>query len=158
MPDRVVIIDFYRADNWGRMRRVLVTGATGVTLGGLVIAVSFLTHRPERMREYAAALGIALVAASAAFTSLGMQGILREDVSVVLRSDGVAVQAGAKETLVTWAELQAARWDEERGSLVIERFGGEALLVGWRPSRITGPGLAARIVRERQRAAMGLLR
>lgn len=158
MADRVVIVDWYRADDSKRMRRVLVTGATSLMLGGLVIAVSFLTRQPERIRELAAAAGIAVVAASAAFTAVSMQGILREDVSVALRSDGVVVQAGSNETIVVWTDVLVARWDEARGALVIERRGAEAVVVAWRPARISGPALAARIEREKQRAAMGLLR
>jgi hypothetical protein len=158
MSNRVAIIDWYRADDSRRMRRVLVTGATCLTMGGLVIAVSFLTHQPERIREYAAAIGIVLVAGSAAFTAVRMQAILREDVSVVLRTDGVAVQAGPSETIVPWADLDGARWDEARGALILERRGAEAVVVSWRPARISGPALAARIERDKQRAAMGLLR
>ncbi len=86
-----------------------------------------------------------------------MQGILREEGSIALRTDGVAVQSGAGETVVAWSDLDAARWDEERGVLVLERRGAEPVVVPWRPARITGPGLAARIARDKQRAAMGLL-
>jgi hypothetical protein len=158
MGARVVIVDWYRADDSKRMRRVLVTGAACLTLGGLVVAVSFLTHQPARIREYAAVLGVVLVAGSAASTAIRMQAILREDVSVVLRTDGVAIQAGPDETIVPWGDVERARWDEARGALVIERVGAEAVVVAWRPAHISGPALAARIERDKQRAAMGLLR
>jgi hypothetical protein len=158
MGDRVVIVDWFRADNSRRMRRVLMTGATCLTLGGLVIAVSFLTHQPELVREWSAAAGIVMVAGSAAFTAVSMQAILREDVSIVLRTDGVAVQDGSLETIVAWADLDGVHWEETPASLVIERRGAEPLVVAWRPARISGPALAARIVRDKQRAEMGLLR
>jgi hypothetical protein len=158
MADRVVIVDWYRADDSKRMRRVLVTGATCLLSGALVIAVSFLTRQPEQIREYAAGIGIVLVAGSAAFTAARMQAILREDVSVVLRSDGVGVQAGPNETFVPWADVDDVRWDEARGALVIERHGAHAVVVAWRPARISGPALATRLGHEKRRAAMGLTR
>jgi hypothetical protein len=158
MSDRAVIVDWFRADNSKRMRRVLVTGATSLLSGGLVIAVSFLTRQPEHIRQLSAAFGIVMVASSAAFTSFGMRAILKEDSSISLRTDGVAFQVGSTETLVLWPDVATAQWDEARQALVIERLGAEPVIVPWRPARISGPDLAARIVRDKQRASMGLLR
>ena len=158
MSDRVVIVDWFRADNSKRMRRVLVTGAASMLSGGLVIAISFLTRQPEHIRQLSAAFGIVMVASSAAYTSFGMRGILKEDSSISLRTDGVAFQVGSSETLVLWPDVSNAKWDDARQSLVIERLGAEPLVVPWRPARISGPDLAARIERDKQRASMGLLR
>jgi hypothetical protein len=158
LGDRVVIVDWFRADNSRRMRRVLLIGASSMLVGGLVIAVSFLTRQPEHVREVSAGVGIVLVAGSALFTTLGMHAILRDDVAIVLRTDGVVVQSGAVETAVPWADLASARWDDARQELVLERRGAPALVLGWRPARISGTDLAARIGREQQKEAMGLLR
>jgi hypothetical protein len=158
MSDRAVIVDWFRADNSRRMGRVLVTGAASMLSGGLVIAVSFLTRQPEHVRQLSAAFGIVMVASSAAYTSFGMRAILKEDSSISLRTDGVSFQVGSTETLVLWSDVGSAKWDEEHRSLVIERVGAEPLVVPWRPARISGPDLAARIERDKQRASMGLLR
>jgi hypothetical protein len=158
MSDRAVIIDWFRADNSKRMGRVLVVGATSMLTGGLVIAVSFLTHQAEHVRELSAGFGIVIVAGSAAFTSFSMRAILKEDSSISLRTDGVAFQVGTTETLVLWADVASARWDDARQALVLERAGAEPVVVPWRPARISGPDLAARIERDKQRASMGLLR
>ena len=158
MSDRAVIVDWFRADNSKRMRRVLVTGATSMLSGGLVIAISFLTRQSEHVRELSASFGIVIVAGSAAYTSFSMRAILREDSSISLRTDGVAFQVGSDETLVPWPEVTSATWDDARQALVIERVGAAAVVVPWRPARISGPDLAARIARDKQRASMGLLR
>jgi hypothetical protein len=157
MSEPVRILDWYRADQARSMLRVLTVGAVSMTASGLVIAVSFLTHQAEQIRQYAAGIGIVLVASSAAFTSVTMRRILRHEESVVLRTDGLAVQTGGTETFIPWAELDAARWDAERG-LVLDRRAAAPFVVAWRPARITGPDLAARIEHEKKRAEMGLLK
>jgi hypothetical protein len=155
------ILSFYRADSWPRIRRVLLVGPTILTFGGLVVAVSFLTRQPRDVRTAAAALGFVLVAGGAIFTVLGMQRILRDEVYVILRSDGVVLQQhagrGAGETLVAWDDLERARWDAGRAALVLERKHGEPVVVARAFARIRGPDLAAQIEQSRRRAAMGFL-
>jgi len=153
------IVDWYRADVSRRMVGLLVTGAATMGLGGFVVAVSFVTRQPERVREYAMVVGLVLVASSATFTSVAMQRLLRQDVSLVIRTDGLCINdAQGAATVVPWTDLTRARWDATRGVLVIERADAEPVVVAWAPAGISGPDLAARIERERQRAAMGLLR
>jgi hypothetical protein len=152
------ILAFYRADPWARMRRVLFVGPSALTLGGLVIAVSFLTHQPSAVRVDSAAAGFVLIAGGAIYTMAGMQRILRDDLSLVLRTDGVVVQSAAAETLIAWDELTGARWDSSRAELVLERARGEPLVLARPFARIAGPELAANIASTKRKVAMNLLR
>jgi hypothetical protein len=158
MGEEPRIVEWYRADPWPRMRRILLVGPTLLTLGGLVIAVSFLTHLPHAVRMHAAALGFGLVAGGAVFTMVGMQRILREDLYLALRSDGLVVHSSASETLVPWDELREARWDETRAELVLLPAAGEPIVLPWPFAGIGGRDLAARVGAVRRKAAMKLLR
>jgi hypothetical protein len=152
------ILDWYRADPWPRMRRILLTGPAVLALGGLITAASFVARVPRDLRLDAVMAGVVLVAGGALFTMVGMSRILRDDVSIVLRTDGVALRVGGSDTLVPWDDLASARWDAPRGELVLERLGGASVAVARRFADVAGPELAERIARARQKAAMGLLR
>ena len=152
------IVEWFRVDPWPRIRAVLVVGPPAVSLGGIVIAVSFLTRASMTMRVEAAAAGFVLVAGGALYGMLGMSRVLREDVYLALRTDGVALQEPRGETLVPWDDLEDARWDAARGSLVLSRAGGTEVAVARRFAGIEGPALAARILSTRRKAAMNLLR
>jgi hypothetical protein len=138
------------------MRCVLLTGPVILTLGGLVIAVSFLTHPPLQTRMLATVVGFALVAAGAATTLLGMHRILRNEVSLVLRTDGVLVQSASLEALVSWDDLVSVRWDPQASCLVLERRGGEPLVVARPRSRMGGAELAARVLQQKRKVALNL--
>src|SRR5580692_5606218 len=90
------IVEWYRADPWPRMRRALIIGPAVLTLGGVVVAASFLTYQPLNVRIGAAVLGLALVLSGALFSVMGMQRILRDEVSLALRTDGVALRVGGR--------------------------------------------------------------
>lgn len=152
------ILDWYRADPWPGIRRVLLVGPPILTLGGLVIAVSLASRLPRALVDGATVVGLVLVAGGVLFTMVGMNRLLRDDVSLAVRTDGVAVRAAGVETLVRWEALGGARWDARRRELVLESPGASPIAVA-RPFRgIAGGELADRIVRARQKAAMGLLR
>jgi hypothetical protein len=176
-PD-VRIVDWYRIDNWPRMRRVLVVGPALLSLGGLVMAVSFSAHEPGPVRAVAALVGMAIVASGAGTTLAGMYRILRDDSYLAIRTDGLAMRLGAVETLLPWAELSRARWDAALAHLVLERSEPpvverseqrnversaevmvdrrESLVVTRRFAGVGGPALAERIERARRRASMGM--
>jgi hypothetical protein len=156
VPTEPHILEWYRADPWPRMRRVMVTGTTILTVGGLVIAVSFLTRQPPDIRVFATLAGFVLVGCGAAVTLAGMHRILRDEVSLVLRTDGVVVQSDASETLVPWDELVSARWDPQASSLVLERSAGAPLVVAGPRARLGGDELAAKVLQHKRRAAMNL--
>jgi hypothetical protein len=158
MTEALRILSFYRADTSAHVRRILIFAPGLMTLGGMVIAVSFLTHQPERVRVASAAMGFALVAGTGIMTAVVLQRILRDDGYLAIRTDGIVVQAAAIETLVPWAELAEARWDEAGHALILARAAGQPLVVGWSFARISGPELVARIEQDRRKAAMGLLR
>jgi hypothetical protein len=151
------ILDWYRADPWPRMRRILVLGPALLSLGGLVVAVSFATRQPQTTRSIAAVVGLALVASGAGLTLAGMFWILRDDAYVAIRTDGLAFRLPPSETLVPWADLARARWDEAQVALVLECTGGEVLVVPRRFAGIAGPELAAKVEQARRRAALGML-
>lgn len=154
-PPRIVA--WYRADPWPRMRRVLLTGPAVLALGGLVTAAAFLARLGD-LRPAATLAGILLVAAGAIFTVVGMSHLLREDASLALRTDGVAVRAGGVETLVPWDDLAGVTWDAPRGELTLERAGGGPVTIVPRFAEVAGEALADRILQTRRKAAMGLLR
>jgi hypothetical protein len=150
------ILEWFRADPWPRMRRVLLLGPTVLTIGGLVIAVSFLTHQPEEVRIESAAAGFVLIAGGAVFTLAAMHRILRQEVSLVVRTDGVALQSAQSETLVPWAQLRDARWDAARTELVLDLEQGEPLAVARMFTPAQGPRVVESILQSKRRAAMNL--
>ncbi len=157
-PAKDRIVEWYRADPWPRMRRFLLVGPTLLTLGGIVIAVSFLVHLPRDVRVDAAALGFLFVATGATVTMVGMYGVLRDDIYLALRTDGLAIKSDGVETLVAWDDVRAARWDASRAALVIEREGGEPLLFDRPLAGVKGAALPEVIERTKRRIAMRLVR
>jgi hypothetical protein len=151
-----VILDWYRTDPWPRMRRLLIAGPALLSLGGLVVAVSFATREPQEVRSAAAVVGLALVASGASVLLAGMFRILRDDAYLAIRTDGVLLRSPSRETLLLWSDLARARWDAKLGELVLERKGGEPIVAGGRFARIAGPALAEKLERARRRAAMGM--
>jgi hypothetical protein len=158
MTEPLRILAYYRADTSVRVRRILILGPALMSFGGMVIAISFLTHQPERVRTLSAAAGFVLIAGAAILTAATLQRILRDDGYLAIRTDGVVVQNASQETLVLWNDLAEVRWDAPGRTLVIGRTGGEPLVVAWSFARISGPELADRIEQDRRKAIMGLLR
>lgn len=152
-----VILDWYRTDPWPRMRRLLIAGPALLSLGGLVVAVSFAARQPERVRSTAAVVGLMLVASGASLLLAGMFRILRDDAYVAIRTDGVVLRLLSRETLLVWSELARARWDAQSAELVLERTEGEPIVVTQTFARIAGPELADKLERMRRRASMGML-
>jgi hypothetical protein len=138
------------------MFRVLLIGPPTLTAGGLVIAVSFLTHQPLDVRVLAAAVGFVLVASGAGFTLVSMHQILRSEVSLVVRSDGVVVQSDRSELVVEWPRLQGARWDAARSELVVEREGGEPIGLGRALTAAQAARAIDAILQAKRRAEMNL--
>jgi hypothetical protein len=155
------LLSFYRADPWGRIRRVLLLGPTALTLGGLVIALSFLTHQPARFRVDAAAAGFLLIAGGALYTLVAMQHILRDELMLLLRTDGVIIQSAAEpggETLIAWDDLTAARWDPARSEIVLECARAKPVVLARPFAGVTGRELAQTIAATKRRVAMNLVR
>ena len=157
-PAKERIVEWYRADPWPRIRPFLLAGPTLLTLGGIVIAVSFLAHQPTNVRVEAAAIGFVLVASGATITMVGMYGVLRDDVYLALRTDGLALRLGGVETVVAWDDVRETRWDAAAAALVIERAGGEPLVLDRPLAGVKGPALPEVIERTKRRIAMGLVR
>ena len=150
------LVDFYRADSWPRMRCVLIAGPVLLTLGALVVPVAFATREPAAMRELADIVGLLLIAGGASLTMAGLHGLLRDDAYLALRTDGVLFQSASLEAFVPWDDLVGARWDGARPALLLERRGGEVVVVPRRFARLDGPALAERIERARRRASLGI--
>jgi hypothetical protein len=161
MPsDAPRILEWYRADPWPGMRRVLVIGPAILTLGGLVIAVSFLSRVSHDVRVDTATAGFILITSGALATIFGMGSILRDDSYVALRTDGLAVRRAGRETLVAWGTLVAARWDPARSEVVLERADADGPPIAFAGgfARATGAEVAERIEQTRRRAALNMLR
>jgi len=159
-PPEPRILEWFRADPWPGMRRVLLAGPAVLTLGGLVIAVSFLSTVSREVRIDTSALGFALIGGGALATMYGMGRILRDDSYVALRTDGVLVRVAGRDTLVAWGTLTVARWDAARSEVVLEQDDLDAPTISVRGgfARATGAEVADRIELTRRRAAMNMLR
>ena len=153
----MVILDWYRTDPWPRMRRLLIAGPALLSLGGLVVSVSFVTRQPESVRSTAAVVGLLLVAGGASLLLAGMFRILRDDAYLAIRTDGVVLRSESRETLIVWSELARTRWDARSAELVLERTAGQPIVVAHRFARIAGPALADKLELARRRASMGML-
>jgi hypothetical protein len=129
-----------------------------LTAGGLIVFLSLVTRQPLDVRVAAAVAGFALIAGGALVTMLGMHRILRDDVCLALRTDGVVLQSSGRESLVVWDELDGVRWDEARHELILEREGAPPLTIERSFARIDGPALVQRIEATKRKAAMNLLR
>jgi hypothetical protein len=154
------IVSFYRIDPWVRMRRALTFGSTVVTLGALVMAVSFLTHQSEHLRMVAAICGIGTVILGAASAVFGMQRVLRDDRCIVVRTDGLVSQVNGAETFMEWDSIASIRLEVDSGVIVVERRGEHAALRmqggtfrGW-----TSATLAVELDGMRRKASFGMLR
>jgi hypothetical protein len=161
------VVEWYRSDVWyvgAPMRRILAIGPLVLTTGSLVITGSLVPHPLFHLRTEFALAGLVLVAGGAAYTLASMYRILREDLSLVIRSDGVVVQMHRLATLIEWDDLRIARWEApvggvravEKGALVLERSSGPPLVVQGRFARIGGPQLAARIMEVKRKITMRL--
>jgi hypothetical protein len=158
MPDAPHLLEWYRADHSRRIRRVLFSGAGVVTIGGLVVAVSFLTRQPHDVRVAAATIGFASIFGGALFTMISMHRTLADEDAVTLRSDGVAVRSGREETLVAWGDLERATYDGNRAAVVLARRTGEPVVIVRKHAGIELPALAKRIEDARRKASFDLLR
>ena len=158
----VTMLDWFRVDNGRRIRRVLLIGPSLLSLGGLVVALSFSARSSESVRTLAIVVGMALVAAGAGSTLAGMARILREDSYLAIRTDGVALRFEAAEAVHLWENITRIRWDAARGALVLElrgegdREGAGEVTVARTFAGVTGPALAERLERSRRRVSMGM--
>jgi hypothetical protein len=158
MADAPTVLEWYRVDNSRRIRRVLFGGTGVLTVGGLVVAVSFITRQSHDVRLAAAAIGFTCVFGGALFTMIAMHRTLRDEDSVTLRTDGVAVRAGGDETVVAWSDLERAKFDAGRAVVVLERKGGDPVVIARKHAGIGLPALAVRIEDTRRKASFGMLR
>jgi hypothetical protein len=86
-----------------------------------------------------------------------MHRLLREDLYLALRTDGVMVQSPAGEMLVPWDDLEEVRWDEPSAALVLRRAAAEPIVLTRPFAGIGGQALAARVVAVRRKVAMKLM-
>jgi hypothetical protein len=152
------IVEWYRADPLPRMRRVLLTGPALLTVGGLIVFASIVTHQSMPVRLAAAIAGFGLITGGALLTMVGMHRILRDDICLAVRTDGLMVQSSGTEALVVWDELESVRWDGVQGELVLERKDAPPIALGQRFAGIDGASLAKQINATRRKAALNLLR
>jgi hypothetical protein len=152
------IVEWYRVDSIARIRHVLLRGPVALTSGGLVVAVSFLTRQGQDVRIAAAAAGFVLIAGGAVYTILSMQRILRDDVCLTIRTDGVAIQSAAVETIIRWSDLTSAEWDVARQELTLGRRDGGSVSIARPFAGISGAALAIRIAGAKRKSEMNLLR
>jgi hypothetical protein len=158
----VRIVEWYRPDHGRRLRRILIAGPGILTLGALLIALSFTARHAAELRVAEVLAGLGLVASGAAFTAASMYWTLRQDAYIALRTDGLAVHAASasapQETFIPWDALARASWDSGSGEVRLEQVDGRVIVVTRTYAGITLSDLAQRIEQTRRRAAMGFLR
>jgi hypothetical protein len=159
MPSRPAhIVEWYRVDQSRRIRRVLGVGATLVTIGGLVVGLSFLTRQRHDVGVVEAFVGLLWVAAGSLQTVVRLQRVLRDDAHILLRTDALAMQAGTSEIAVAWDDIASARWDEQRTAVIVVRSSGEELVLDRPFAGIEGPQLVRRIEDAQRKSRFNLLR
>jgi hypothetical protein len=160
--DAVRIVEWYRLDQGRRMRRILIAGPGLLTLGGLLIALSFTSRHGADLRVAAVLGGLGLVASGAVLTVASMYWTLRQDAYIALRTDGLTLHGGSasapEETFIPWDALAQASWDSTRAEVRLEQVDGRVVVVALSYAGISLSALAQRIEQTRRRAAMGLLR
>ena len=165
MERATAILDWYRADAWPRMRRVLVVGPALLSLGGLVVGVSFTDARTGARafggRDGRNGAGRWPGQASRWRPCTASCATTRTS---AIRTDGVVFRLASLEmALVAWEDLARARWDDARGELTLERTPGDGgvertpLVVPHRFAGIAGAVLVQKIEQARRRASMGFL-
>lgn len=152
------LLEWYRPDQTRRVWRVLLAGAGIMTAGGLVMAISFLTHQREAVRTYAAVVGIVLTVCGGLTTVLGMTRILADDRYIAVKLEGLVVALGGDERHLAWGDLERIRFDDESHLLLLEPREGDAIAVDTKFAGKTGPDLAQRLDELRRKASFGVLR
>jgi hypothetical protein len=120
LPNKPVIVEWYRVDQSARIRRVLVVGAAILTAGGVVVGGAFLTHQGEDLQRVAACVGVVLTVSGAAFTAFAMQRILAVDAYLALCKTGVLAKLGGEEVYFPWEDILGVTWDETRRAILLE--------------------------------------
>lgn len=152
------LLEWYRPDQSRRVWRVLLVGAAIMTAGGLVMAISFLTHQKESLRNMSATIGIVLTVCGGLWTVLGMTRILADDRYIAVKVEGLVIALGGDEREVAWGDLERIRFDDEQRTLVLVPRTGDAIAVDTKFAGKTGRDLAQRLDELRRKASFGVLR
>ena len=152
------VISFYRVDQSRRIRRVLIVGAGLITVGAIVMALSFLTRNTDAVRQVATTLGLVCTVAGGLGAVVGMSRALREDTCLVVRTDGLMTQSAGQETLFRWADIERIRLGADAETIVVVRLDGTEITVADRPFAGTETkALAGELDTMRRKAAWNLL-
>ncbi len=179
-----IIVEHYRLDVSARLRGALLLAAAIVTLGALLLAAAFYA-RNDPMRVYASpndaifragrvradgsaidsrplaaelALGVfgfACIVSGGGIAIVRLRRVLKEEVYLVLRSDGALFRRGEEDTFVPWDEVEEVRWDD--GAVRFVRHDGSAWVRDERYASIEGAELAQRAAEVRRKALFGTL-
>jgi hypothetical protein len=151
------VLAFYRSDSSRGMRRALVRGATLVSAGALVMVVAFVTRQSSDVSMAASCLGVILIVAGTVAAVVGMQRLLANEACIVVRADGVSIEAEGREETIAWDDIESIRAGD--GAIVVTRRDGSELAFSDR--RFGGKDartLSAELDGMRRKAGFGLLR
>lgn len=150
------VLDFQRSSGKEGLGGPLILAAGTLAAGSVLVLIALTVARemPE-MRLIASIVGGAATLAGPVIALVGLQRRTRGEASLALRTDGVVLEHGGRETRVPWDEIGAVRF-EAPGRVVLEREGAGPLVIdhGFRDPE----ALAKRIDELRRKAAFGLLR
>jgi hypothetical protein len=153
------IVTFYRADPAPRMRKVLVPAATLVTIGGLVMVISFLTRQRDDVRILAACIGVVCIVTGSGSAVIGLRRLLADDWCIVVRTDGLMAQLGREETFVPWGDIERIWFDAGPRAIVVDRrTGGDFRVPEQRYRGTTTEKLAKELDGMRLKASFSMLR
>jgi hypothetical protein len=146
--------DFFRIDRSGPTKRLLAVAGLLVTVGATAIGAHLVSRLAPDVGHVVSLAGGLTVVVGLILGFGAMAMLVFENVYLLLREEGVVCHDNGKETTIPWAELESVRLEEERGYVVLERKGGEAL--HWFAGK-AAKQIHARIEEAKRKAIHGLL-
>ena len=153
----MAIVAFYRSDSSRGMRRALVRGALLVSAGALVMVAALVTRQSSDVSMAASCAGVVLIIAGTVAAVVGMQRLLANEACIVVRADGISIEAEGREEAIAWDDVESIR-SGDRAIVVLRRDGTEVTVGDRRFGGKDARALAAELDGMRRKAGFGLLR
>jgi hypothetical protein len=152
----VRLIEWYRLDIAGGLRRTLVVAATSMACGSAVIGLSFLARQSQGVRIAAAVLGFAAIVGGPLLAFFGLRRSLSDDRYLAIVREGVLLHLET-EQLWPWDDLERVRFEAALDTIVFAFRNGREERLALRFLGITNAQLAERLDAARRKAGFDLL-
>jgi hypothetical protein len=150
------LLEWFRVDRARGVGWLLVTGATLVFVGALLVGGGVLTHTPSDTLRHLTLLGAAMLVFGLVTAFGGMTVLLAQDEYLAVRADGVLVHRAGGDVVLPWAEVLAVRYDAVAAALVFDAK-EEPYVLKERYSGASGAELAAHLEELRRKATLAPL-